>query len=68
MTRDSDVPIELGQRARIARSWRADLMISIHANWNDNPDIKGLSIYSLSDKGSDAERGRWPKRKTAPTS
>jgi len=55
MTRDSDIPVELGQRARIARSWRADLMISIHANWNTNPDIKGLSIYSLSDKGSDAE-------------
>lgn len=55
MTRDSDVAVELGQRARIARSWRADLMISIHANWNTNPDLRGLSIYSLSDKGSDAE-------------
>jgi N-acetylmuramoyl-L-alanine amidase len=55
MTRDGDVPVELSQRARIARSWRADLMISIHANWNTNPSIQGLSIYSLSDKGSDVE-------------
>lgn len=55
MTRDSDEAVELGQRAEIARSWRADLLISIHANWNTNPNIKGLSIYSLSEKGSDAE-------------
>jgi N-acetylmuramoyl-L-alanine amidase len=55
MTRDSDDAVELTQRTQIARSWRADLMISIHANWNTNPDIRGLSIYSLSEKGSDAE-------------
>ena len=55
MTRDSDVAVELGQRTRIARSWHADLMISIHANSHPNPSITGLSIYSLSDKGSDAE-------------
>ena len=55
MTRDSDVAVELGQRTRIARSWHADLMISIHANSHPDPAITGLSIYSLSDKGSDAE-------------
>jgi N-acetylmuramoyl-L-alanine amidase len=55
MTRDSDMAVALGQRTRIARSWHADLMISIHANSHPNPEITGLSIYSLSDKGSDAE-------------
>ena len=55
MTRDSDMAVELGQRTRIARSWHADLMISIHANSHPNPSVAGLSIYSLSDKGSDAE-------------
>ena len=30
-------------------------MISIHANSHPNPSVAGLSIYSLSDKGSDAE-------------
>jgi N-acetylmuramoyl-L-alanine amidase len=65
MTRDSDVPVELSQRARIARSWRADLMISVHANWNTNPELKGLSIYSLSDKGSDAEARALAKKENS---
>ncbi len=55
MTRDSDVAVELRQRVRIARSWRADLMISIHADSNPDPSVSGLSIYTLSEKGSDAE-------------
>jgi N-acetylmuramoyl-L-alanine amidase len=55
LTRDSDMAVELGQRTRIARSWHADLMISIHANSHPDPAVTGLSIYSLSDKGSDAE-------------
>ena len=44
MTRDSDDFIELRQRVRIARSWRADLMISIHADFNHDPEVSGLSI------------------------
>jgi N-acetylmuramoyl-L-alanine amidase len=55
MTRDSDVAVDLRQRVRIARSWRADLMISIHADSNPDPSVSGLSIYTLSEKGSDAE-------------
>lgn len=55
MTRDSDVAVQLSHRARIARSWRADLLISVHANWHRDQDVAGLSIYTLSEKGSDAE-------------
>lgn len=55
MTRDSDVAVVLGQRARIARSWHADLLVSVHANSHPDPSIKGLSIYTLSERGSDAE-------------
>lgn len=55
MTRDSDVAVVLGQRARIARSYRADLFISVHANSNPDPNVSGLSIYTLDEKGSDAE-------------
>jgi N-acetylmuramoyl-L-alanine amidase len=55
MTRDSDVAVELPERRAIAQSWRADLLISIHANSHPNATISGLSIYTLSEKGSDTE-------------
>jgi len=53
LTRDTDIFIPLNERTRIARSWRADLFISLHADSNPDPNISGLSIYTLSDKGSD---------------
>ncbi|GAA0585249.1 N-acetylmuramoyl-L-alanine amidase [Rhizomicrobium electricum] len=55
MTRDSDVAVELPERRAIAQSWHADLLISIHANSHPNEGVSGLSIYTLSEKGSDAE-------------
>jgi N-acetylmuramoyl-L-alanine amidase len=55
MTRDSDVAVDLYQRSRIARSWRADLLLSIHADSNPDSSVTGLSIYTLSERGSDAE-------------
>src|SRR3569833_1904454 len=53
LTRDTDIFIPLTERTRIARSWRADLIISLHADSNPNPDLSGLSIYTLSERGSD---------------
>jgi N-acetylmuramoyl-L-alanine amidase len=55
MTRDSDVYVPLGDRVKIARSWHADLFISIHADSIRDPNVDGLSIYTLSEKGSDKE-------------
>jgi N-acetylmuramoyl-L-alanine amidase len=55
MTRDSDVFIPLRQRVNMTRAWRADLFISIHADSIRDPSVDGLSIYTLSDKGSDKE-------------
>ena len=55
MTRDSDVFIPLRERVNMARSWHADLFISIHADSIHDPSVGGLSIYTLSDKGSDKE-------------
>jgi len=55
LTRESDVYIPLKERVNIARNWRADLFISLHADSNPDPNVTGLSIYTLSDRGSDAE-------------
>jgi len=55
MTRDTDVFIPLRERVNIGRSWHADLFISIHADSIHDPGVDGLSVYTLSEKGSDRE-------------
>jgi N-acetylmuramoyl-L-alanine amidase len=55
MTRDSDNAVELPHRRALAQSLKADLLISMHADSHPNRSIFGLSIYTLSEKGSDAE-------------
>jgi len=55
LTRDKDYFIPLKKRVEIARKAKADIFISMHINWVDNPDISGLSIYTLSEKSSDKQ-------------
>ncbi|MGG2377412.1 N-acetylmuramoyl-L-alanine amidase, partial [Salmonella enterica] len=44
----------LQERAGIARRMHADLFLSIHADAADSPDATGATVYTLSDRGSDA--------------
>lgn len=55
MTRSTDIFIPLRQRVRIARSYHADLFISLHADSAANRGAQGLSIYTLSETASDRE-------------
>ena len=55
LTRSSDVYLKLAERAEIAEKKHADLFISLHANANPSRDMKGYSIYTLSEKASDEE-------------
>lgn len=55
LTRDSDVFIPLRERVNIARALQADLFVSLHADSNDHPDIRGASVYTLSEDASDRE-------------
>ncbi len=55
LTRNRDVFVRLRDRTAKARETNADLFISIHANAIENRRIRGLSIYTLSEKASDAE-------------
>lgn len=58
LTRDSDVFVTLGNRVRLARDWKADLFISIHADSAPNPLARGASVYTLSEVASDREAAR----------
>jgi N-acetylmuramoyl-L-alanine amidase len=53
MTRDSDVFVPLETRVQIARRADADLFISLHSDSGPDPGMRGATVYTLSDKGSD---------------
>ncbi|MDA8230977.1 MAG: N-acetylmuramoyl-L-alanine amidase [Magnetospirillum sp.] len=55
LTRDGDVFIPLHDRVAIARQYKADLFISLHADVVKDPQIRGLSVYTLSQTASDTE-------------
>ncbi|PKQ01325.1 MAG: N-acetylmuramoyl-L-alanine amidase [Alphaproteobacteria bacterium HGW-Alphaproteobacteria-12] len=55
LTRDSDIFIPLRERVAIARRHKADLFISIHADAIQKANVRGMSIYTLSENASDAE-------------
>jgi len=54
LTRDTDRFLVLQERAGIARRLHADLFVSIHADASESPEATGATVYTLSDKGSDA--------------
>lgn len=60
MTRTDDTFIPLDERVKIARKETASLFISIHADAlpKREGDAQGASIYTLSEKASDAEAER----------
>jgi N-acetylmuramoyl-L-alanine amidase len=55
LTRDKDIFIPLRDRFKIARDQGADLFMSLHADSNPGTPARGASVYTLSDKASDAE-------------
>lgn len=52
MTRDSDVYVPLETRVQIARRADADLFISLHADSGPSTNLRGASVYTLSDKAA----------------
>lgn len=58
LTRDKDIFIKLRERVSIARRQQADLFISIHADSIEKSNVSGVSVYTLSEKASDAQTAR----------
>jgi N-acetylmuramoyl-L-alanine amidase len=60
MTRTDDTFVELSERVRFARQRQAQLLISIHCDAlaRGEGEAEGATVYTLSDKASDAEAQR----------
>jgi len=54
LTRDDDTFIPLPDRVALARSAKVDLFMSLHADSDPDPEIRGLSVYTLSKTASDS--------------
>ena len=59
LVRDGDYYLKLRQRINKARKLKADLFISLHADAFTNPNVKGSSVYILSERGASSEAAKW---------
>ncbi|MEW5422066.1 N-acetylmuramoyl-L-alanine amidase [Amorphus sp. 3PC139-8] len=55
MTRDDDRFLSLRQRVEVARGYGADLFVSIHADSAPQDYVRGATVYTLSERPSDAQ-------------
>ena len=62
LTRDTDVFIKLADRVKFARQNSGDLFVSLHADSINQSDVTGVSIYTLSEKASDAQTAKLAAR------
>ncbi|MDQ3058761.1 MAG: N-acetylmuramoyl-L-alanine amidase [Pseudomonadota bacterium] len=59
LTRDSDFFVPLNVRVQKARSVKADLFISLHADAFFTATPAGASVFALSEKGASSSAARW---------
>ena len=62
LTRERDILIALRDRVTFAREADADLFVSLHADSIRKKHIRGLSVYTLSERASDSEAGELAER------
>ncbi|MFL2660028.1 MAG: N-acetylmuramoyl-L-alanine amidase [Alphaproteobacteria bacterium] len=65
LTRSRDIYIPLRTRYRIAEKRQADFFISIHADKHSKSSVRGMSIYTLSNKASDREAAKLARKENA---
>jgi N-acetylmuramoyl-L-alanine amidase len=58
LTRDGDYFLRLDSRVKKARDVRADLFVSIHADAFVRPNVRGSSVFALSDRRATSELAR----------
>ena len=58
LTRDGDYFLPLGARVDKARAVKADLLVSVHADAFKRPNVRGSSVFALSDRRATSEMAR----------
>ena len=58
LTRDGDYFLPLNARVDKARQVRADLLVSIHADAFKRPNVRGSSVFALSERRATSEMAR----------
>lgn len=53
LTRENDEFLSLSERVNLARKGQANLFVSLHADMLKQKDIRGATVYTISDKSSD---------------
>lgn len=59
MVRKRDAFIDLTRRTEIARNMHADLFISLHADAYIRTDVRGSSVFTLSEHGATSVAAKW---------
>jgi N-acetylmuramoyl-L-alanine amidase len=59
LIRTGDYYLPHRKRTQLARDKRADLFVSVHADAFKKADVKGASVYTLSDRGATSETAAW---------
>ena len=59
LTRSGDYYLTLRQRLAIARKYKADMFIAIHADAFRDKSARGASVFALSQRGATSEAARW---------
>jgi len=59
LIRKGDYFMRLQERINKARQYRADLLISVHADAFQDPKVRGSSVYVLSQKGASSAAAKW---------
>jgi N-acetylmuramoyl-L-alanine amidase len=59
LTRNNDVYLGLRERLDVARKYKPNLFVAIHADAYLNKDARGASVFALSQRGATSEAARW---------
>jgi N-acetylmuramoyl-L-alanine amidase len=62
LTRDHDMFLPLAERVRIARENNATLFVSVHADTLAAAHVEGATVYTVSERASDAEAARMAEK------
>jgi len=64
LTRETDKTLQLRDRTAVAKRWRADLFVSVHANVTTSKKVRGIETFVLAPVGCASTHGG-KTRKTA---